>query len=59
MEKDMNNFSTSFKIWQIWIKTFNINSFLYSLFHILMIKTIITIYRNWKELGQLDSSFWS
>ena len=39
MKKIWITFSTSFKIWWIWIKTFNINSFLYSLFHILMIKT--------------------
>ena len=59
MKKIWITFSTSFKIWWIWIKTFNINSFLYSLFLILMIKTNYDHLEKLKELGQLDSCFWS
>ena len=41
MKKIWITFSTSygFTIWWTWIKTFNINSLLYSLFHICMSKT--------------------
>ena len=52
MKKIWITFSTSFKIWWIWIKTFNINSFLKSLFYTLMIKT------NYNHLEELKRA-WS
>ena len=42
-DKDMNNlFQLVLKVWWTWIKTFNIISFFYSLFHILMTKQTMT-----------------
>ena len=49
-EKDMNELAMVLKVWWTWIKTFKMNSLLYSLFHIRMTKISYDQLENFKRI---------